>query len=233
MADYSTHRNIGIIASIGATAVLFTSTTAINTLINLKVDTNISTISLIIMVIAGVIGSIFPDIDLKTSRPSKFMRIFLMLAISMLSFTILEKYNKEILNIINFSTEYIVFVNTAIAVVISFITIKIIENIMEHRGIVHSVPFAIISAIILFESVNFIKTSYNFENLNSLMIAILFFIGFIVHLILDEMFSVDLLGARIKKSFGTALKIVDRKNLIGTAIIYTIIVVYVIEKNIF
>ena len=34
-------------------------------------------------------------------------------------------------------------------------------------------------------------------------------IGFIIHLVLDEIYSVDVEGAVIKKSFGTALKLFD------------------------
>ena len=34
-------------------------------------------------------------------------------------------------------------------------------------------------------------------------------IGFIIHLVLDEIYSVDIEGAAIKKSFGTALKLFD------------------------
>lgn len=35
------------------------------------------------------------------------------------------------------------------------------------------------------------------------------FSGVVIHLLLDEMYSVDLTGARIKRSFGTALKLCD------------------------
>ena len=38
------------------------------------------------------------------------------------------------------------------------------------------------------------------------------FFGYIVHLLLDELFSVDLLNSRLKSSFGTALKIADFHN---------------------
>jgi hypothetical protein len=37
-------------------------------------------------------------------------------------------------------------------------------------------------------------------------------IGFLTHLILDELYSVDVLDTRIKSSFGTALKLVDSKH---------------------
>ena len=42
-------------------------------------------------------------------------------------------------------------------------------------------------------------------------------IGFLTHLILDEMYSVDVLGNHIKKSFGTAFKPIDMRNPVGSA----------------
>jgi hypothetical protein len=38
------------------------------------------------------------------------------------------------------------------------------------------------------------------------------FIGFLTHLVLDEIYSVDVMDVHIKKSFGTALKLVDTRN---------------------
>jgi hypothetical protein len=37
------------------------------------------------------------------------------------------------------------------------------------------------------------------------------FLGYMTHLVLDEIYSVDVMGRRIKSSFGTALKIFDRR----------------------
>jgi len=42
--------------------------------------------------------------------------------------------------------------------------------------------------------------------------------GFIVHLLLDEIYSVDLSNKRMKKSFGTALKLYSYKNMTTTAL---------------
>jgi hypothetical protein len=42
-------------------------------------------------------------------------------------------------------------------------------------------------------------------------------IGFLTHLILDEIYSVDVLGNHIKKSFGTAFKPIDMRNPAGSA----------------
>ena len=41
-------------------------------------------------------------------------------------------------------------------------------------------------------------------------------IGFLTHLILDEIYSVDVLGNHIKKSFGTAFKPIDMRNPCGS-----------------
>ncbi len=38
-------------------------------------------------------------------------------------------------------------------------------------------------------------------------------LGFLTHLILDEMYSVDVMDTRIKASFGTALKLIDTRHL--------------------
>jgi hypothetical protein len=45
------------------------------------------------------------------------------------------------------------------------------------------------------------------------------FIGYITHLILDEMYSVDVFDTRIKSSFGSALKLYDGKHLGDTAVV--------------
>ncbi len=43
-------------------------------------------------------------------------------------------------------------------------------------------------------------------------------IGFLTHLILDEIYSVDVLGNHIKRSFGTAFKPIDLRNPWGSAV---------------
>src|SRR2546425_855094 len=50
---------------------------------------------------------------------------------------------------------------------------------------------------------------------------------YLIHLILDEMYSVDLIGTKIKKSFGTALKIVST-NMKATSLLLlaTVLVFY-------
>lgn len=44
------------------------------------------------------------------------------------------------------------------------------------------------------------------------MAGLFVFLGYIIHLTLDEIYSVDFTGARIKKSFGSALKLFERRS---------------------
>lgn len=227
MANYSTHRNIGILASVGSTVGLYISApiiiTTIASVINYDVTMTFSITTLILMVLFGVVGSIFPDIDLKTSTPSKYMRMLLMVVITFFAFTTFVQYQTQILDLIKIESDYIIIILSFTAILVSVTVIKIFENIMVHRGVVHSIPFAIVASIILFEGLMMINNTYSFINIDSLMIAMIFFVGFLTHLILDETFSVDLLGVRLKNSFGTALKFVDKKNVIGTIILYIMI----------
>lgn len=50
-------------------------------------------------------------------------------------------------------------------------------------------------------------------------IGLMVFIGFITHLLLDELYSVDFMGRRIKRSFGTALKIIDSRYIVPSVAI--------------
>jgi hypothetical protein len=50
------------------------------------------------------------------------------------------------------------------------------------------------------------------------------FIGFIIHLVLDEMYSVDIKGATIKRSFGSAFKLIDYHSLRASALMATALV---------
>jgi membrane-bound metal-dependent hydrolase YbcI (DUF457 family) len=75
-----------------------------------------------------------------------------------------------------------------------------------HRGIWHSISAGIVcalaAAIILYYALG------RPDGVAWLGAGFLF-IGYLTHLTLDEIYSVDVMGAHIKKSFGTALKLVD------------------------
>lgn len=57
----------------------------------------------------------------------------------------------------------------------------------------------------------------------------MFFIGgFLIHLLLDEIYSIDLAGTRLKKSFGTAIKLYDKNNYFTSTLVYIILLVEIL-----
>jgi hypothetical protein len=50
--------------------------------------------------------------------------------------------------------------------------------------------------------------------------------GYVMHLVLDEIYSVDLTGARVKRSFGTALKLISANVKATTCLVLATIVVF-------
>ena len=91
-----------------------------------------------------------------------------------------------------------------------------IKKITVHRGMIHSIPMAI-----LVGQLTFFAVTGTIEE--RLLKAAALTIGFLSHLILDEMYSIDSTGAklRLKRSFGTALKWSNPKRPGSVAIIYT------------
>jgi membrane-bound metal-dependent hydrolase YbcI (DUF457 family) len=102
--------------------------------------------------------------------------------------------------------------------VIRFGVGTLIKKITTHRGMIHSIPMAILSGELAF----FVVTG---EVEERLVKAAALTIGYLSHLILDEVYSIDSTGSslRLKKSFGTALKWSNPKKPREVMALYTVI----------
>jgi membrane-bound metal-dependent hydrolase YbcI (DUF457 family) len=139
------------------------------------------------------ISSLLPDIDSPTSRPAEFV-------ISMVS------------AIIPAFIVYKVHMNgpsqTILIIVLSYFATRvliqqIISRLTVHRGMIHSIPSLFIWTSIVF----LICDNAEYEIRTGLAASAA--IGFLTHLIIDELFSmIDIAGGKFapKKSAGTALK---------------------------
>ncbi len=184
MANFSTHLNVAALSG-----AVFTSLLAMNH----GFDNN----TLFFCFGATIIGGILPDIDHDKSTPLKIMHFVFA---NMISFLVIYK-NIEHLKILE-----MIFLWFGINLIIGII-FYIFKKTTKHRGMIHSIPsaflFWFITSFILYNFFNFdIKKSY--------LIGMFLFLGFIVHLLLDEIYSVDITGRKIKKSFGSALKICSK-----------------------
>ncbi len=179
----------------------------------------------LIVLSLGIIGGVLPDLDSDNSKPIqiffKIISIFLPLII--------------ILSIPNNLSLFYLIGYWLISIFILRLTLfQLFISFTTHRGIFHSIPMGVVFAQITM--LIFYKVFY-FNITFSTIAGIFLLFGFLIHLLLDEFVSINVLGVRMKKSFGTAFKLYDRENLFGTLLLYTFIILFFyfipIETNIF
>ena len=90
---------------------------------------------------------------------------------------------------------------------------KVFHKYSVHRGIWHSITAALVCS---FATAIFFYYVLGRPDGVAWLAAGFMFIGYLTHLTLDEIYSVDVLGAYIKKSFGTALKLIDSRYKIAS-----------------
>ncbi len=201
MASFQQHVNISIISS----GVIIVPLHTANIL-----SLNESIIALIV----GLVGGMLPDLDLDDSKPTQIF--FQLLSIFIPLILILHIF--EQIPILHILALWLVC-----GLILHFVLRKTLAQMTTHRGIFHSIPMGILFAqIALFISQEKLQQSSELSSI----IAFFIFFGFIVHLLLDEIYSFNLLGIKIKKSFGTALKLYAKNNLIGTLILYILILFF-------
>jgi hypothetical protein len=148
-------------------------------------------------VLAGTLcglSGMLPDIDSGTGRP---FRESMALAAAVVPMMLLDR-----LQAMGLGQESIVLVGGLVYFLIRFGLAALLKRFTVHRGMVHSIPAAFIAA-----ELAFLLASGSVEL--RLFKAGGVLLGFIVHLALDEMYSVQWQRGRVqvKRSLGTALKV--------------------------
>jgi len=192
MANFPTHIVVGTIVA-GSLATL-----------TLAADV-IAPENLVAVTMAGSLGSVLPDIDLKDSRPSR--ALFAGLAV-FFSFALLFQFAPQL----SIAEMWILWLGSLLFVRYGLHTV--FHRLTNHRGVWHSWIAGIASA---FATV--IVFYYVFDRPDGVawLAGGFLLIGYLTHLILDEIYSVDVLGNYIKRSFGTAFKLFDKRNPAGSA----------------
>lgn len=142
-------------------------------------------------------GGILPDIDADRSRSIRLIFNLLSVPALVLGVLLLQTWLTPGMLLvacggIYFSVRYL------LGVLFSRLTV--------HRGIWHSLLAGCLCAL-LTAALSFHLLAQSAWLAWSHGIAV--WVGFSIHLLLDELYSVDLEGARLKRSFGTALKLTD------------------------
>ena len=145
---------------------------------------------------AGLCGAsgMLPDIDSGPGRPLREITSFLAVAIPAMLFGRLQHYE--------LSQSWIILVGVAVYLTIRFGLAELLRRYTVHRGMFHSFVAAAI-----FGELTYLLL-YDDSNAVRWLIAGGVVLGFLSHLCLDEIYSVQWDGRlRVKKSFGTALKV--------------------------
>lgn len=141
------------------------------------------------------IAGIMPDLDSDSGIPARETISLAAALVPMLLFQRFQAYGM--------SVEHLVLAGAPIYLVIRFGLGSILKSVSIHRGMFHSIPAAIIAGLIGYlicdEGVSLVRYYKAFGVT----------LGYMTHLMLDEIWSLEF-GAgvpRVKKSFGTALKL--------------------------
>ena len=153
-------------------------------------------------VLAGGLCSVsgmLPDVDSNSSRPLQESLAFAAAVVPMMMVDRFQQFGMK--------PEAIVLAGAAAYVFVRFVLGELLRRYTVHRGMFHSLPAAVI-----FGELAFLLTSGSDVRLR-LYKAGAVVIGYLSHLVLDEVYSIQWRGGavRLKKSFGTALKMFSHK----------------------
>ena len=166
--------------------------------------------------LATVFGAFIPDLDSDTGLPLKILLTVLsIVGAVMVGYYFFQAGADSLLTIVGFPLTAALF--------IYYVFGGIFKKLTHHRGIFHSIPAAILSILITFS----VLQPFHF-NLNvMMMISLAVGIGYLSHLVLDELNSTVNLGGIPfipNKAIGTALKFYSNNMVINGALYTTILV---------
>ncbi|MBA6289240.1 metal-dependent hydrolase [Colwellia sp. MB3u-4] len=190
MANFKTHFNIAAAGTGISSAVLLSAGhTDINTALWFW--------------FLGTIGGLLPDIDSDNSTSLDIIfNIFTAVILLMVLRYITGEHFREIRFI------ELLVIPLAVYSIMKWLIRPLFEKVTVHRGSCHSLLFLILCGLLTTQLTWIFNNEYVTKSaILALLSGGFVFFGGLIHLILDEIYSVDLSNIRIKRSFGTALKI--------------------------
>ncbi|MDO8843752.1 MAG: metal-dependent hydrolase [Methylicorpusculum sp.] len=159
------------------------------------------------LIFFGVIGGLLPDVDAENSVPAR--RLFNSLAF-LAAGLILSRQTNLI------PTKQLFLYAVIAALLIRFPLFYLFNKTTKHRGVFHSLLGALFFGFLVTCLSHWFL---DWDSLQSWYNGIFIGFGFIVHLCLDEIYSVNLSGFRMKKSFGTALKLFSYNDMLASGLL--------------
>ncbi|MFO1421218.1 MAG: metal-dependent hydrolase, partial [Candidatus Competibacteraceae bacterium] len=163
--------------------------------------------------VLGVIGGLLPDLDSPTSIP---IRIALATLAVVAGFLVVFTFGRR------YSLVELVLLWFGCYLFIRYGLFNLFDRVTVHRGLIHSIPAGVgcglIATLVAFQA-------FNASVVHSWLCGTFVTLGFLVHLLLDEWYSVDLSGKKLlKSSFGTAFSLGSLGQPVGTAALYLAVI---------
>lgn len=138
------------------------------------------------------VSGMLPDLDSDSGVP---VRETITLTAAVVPMLMIHRFET-----LGLSRETMVLAAAAVYLAIRFGVAYIFKRFTVHRGMWHSIPACLIAGLLAFLICSGDDLNLRFFKSGAVML------GFLSHLVLDEIWSVDIWHFRVKKSFGTALK---------------------------
>lgn len=165
-----------------------------------------------IMTLVTLFGGIMPDIDADRSRSLKL--VFTSLAVIAVILAVATTWDE-------LDTWIMVCTALGVFVLIRDVARFIFRRLTVHRANWHSLMATVMVSL---ATASISHSYFQFSAELAWFHGLAMTIGMLVHLLLDECYSIDLKGARLKSSFGTALKPFDYHRPISTCLMLGAIV---------
>lgn len=169
----------------------------------------------LICVALGTVGGLLPDLDSDNSTPIK---LGFNIASFIFAFGLVMHWRSEL------SLLALIALWLAGYGFMRYVVFQIFTSMTVHRGVIHSVPYmAILGLGLTYLSYYAVHNSLT----ASWFYGLFLFGGAMVHLLLDEMYSVNLSGMTLKRSAGTAMKFYQHKDRWWYLILYALLALLV------
>ncbi len=198
MANFQTHVTVAAAASIAVTA-------------GLVQEGSVTMAEAPLLILLGSFAGILPDIDSDHSVPVRMLFHMLgMVAAVMVLYLFYDRMQLSALLGLMF----------AATLVSRFLLYPMFAALTEHRGLFHSLPAAVLFGLVTFSvGYHLLGWSLNFGWLAAAFVSG----GYALHLLLDELYSVNVVGSSLKRSFGSALTLFSPSAWPGYLLLYAVI----------
>jgi len=163
----------------------------------------------VVYFLLGTVGSLLPDVDSKSSAP---VHVTFSLLSTLMAFVAMFYFADAFTSVAE-----LLLVWLATYLVFRWFVFFLFNRLTDHRGLFHSLPAAALAVV---ATAALAYRLLDLPALDAWMTGCFVGLGYLVHLLLDELYSLDLFGMRHRRSFGTALKVYRHGHPVATLGLY-------------